>query len=307
MCSESDGNIEMTDVVGGVEAGGTKFVCAVGTGPDDIRAIERIPTTTPGETMERVVEFFRSQGTLQIQAVGVGSFGPLDLNPRSSSFGCIASTPKPDWSNADIAGPIRQALDVPVAFDTDVNAAALGEWHWGAARGLECFIYLTVGTGIGGGGMINGGLMHGLVHPEMGHVRIPHDRSVDPYPGYCPFHADCFEGLASGPAMADRWGKPPEQLSEDHPAWDLEAHYVALALVNYLCTLSPQRIVVGGGVMRQSRLYSLIRTKVLTNLNQYIRATDITESIEEFIVPPQLEQRAGVLGAIALGYRLLSS
>ncbi len=238
---------------GGVEAGGTKFICAVGTGPGDVRESTRIDTTTPEMTLREMLAFFRAAsaraGTLD--AVGIGSFGPVDLHAGSPTFGYITSTPKAGWANVDLRGAVREAFGVPVAFDTDVNAAALAEWRWGAAQHLDTFIYLTIGTGIGGGGLVNGRLMHGLVHPEMGHVRLPHDLTVDPFAGVCPFHGDCLEGLASGPAMNARWLQPAESLPNDHPAWALEARYLAFALVNFICTLSPQRIVIGGGVMTQ--------------------------------------------------------
>lgn len=298
----------MTQLCGAVEAGGTKFVCAVGRGPDEVLALERIPTSTPEETVAQVVGFFRSQEVPhgKLAAIGVGSFGPLDPNPSSPTYGYITSTPKPGWQNTDLAGPLRQALDTPVAFDTDVNAAALGEGRWGAAQSLDCFIYLTVGTGIGGGAMVGGQLLHGLVHPEMGHVRVPHDRSRDPYEGACPFHGDCLEGLAAGPAIENRWGEPAEQLPREHEAWRLESEYLAWACVNYICTLSPERIILGGGVMSQSFLYPMIRENVLKYLNDYIDAPAIKQSIDQFIVAPGLGDRAGVLGALALGQQLLN-
>lgn len=287
---------------GGIEAGGTKFVCAVGRGPDDIRGQTRFPTTTPEETFSRVIRFFKDQQDRlgSLKAVGIGSFGPLDPNPSSPTFGYITSTPKPGWDQTDFAGTIQRALDVPVGFDTDVNAAALGEYRWGAAQGLDTFIYLTVGTGIGGGAMVNGKLLHGLLHPEMGHVQIPHILQEDPYTGNCPFHGDCLEGLASGPAIEKRWGKKGDQLPTDHRAWSLEAHYLALGLVNFICLLSPQRILLGGGVMEQSQLFPLIRARVQENLNGYLKMPEIEERIETYIVPPNLGSRAGVLGAIAL-------
>lgn len=298
----------MSEIVGGIEAGGTKFVCAIGTGPDDVRAVERFPTTTPQETLRRAVQFFQESARTfgPVSAIGVGSFGPVDPHVHSPTFGFVTSTPKPGWKNTDVVGPLRDALQVPVAFDTDVNAAALGEWRWGAAQKLDCFVYLTIGTGIGGGGMINGHLMHGLIHPEMGHVRIPHDRDQDPYCGHCPYHGDCLEGLACGPAIADRWGEPAEKLPEDHPAWTLEAEYIALALVNFICTLSPQRIIIGGGVMRP-HLFAPVRERVLAQLAGYVDSPQIVESIDTFIVPPGLDNRSGVLGAIALGQRLLNT
>jgi fructokinase len=284
---------------GAVEAGGTKFVCAVGTGPDDLRSVTRFPTTTPGETLSRVVAFFREQPE-PVTAVGVGSFGPVDPNPGSPTYGYVTSTPKPGWRNADVRGPIQAALGVPVGFDTDVNAAALGEYRWGAAAGLDTFVYLTVGTGIGGGGMVAGRLMHGLIHPEMGHMRIPHDRQADPYEGFCPYHGDCLEGLAAGPAIERRWGQKAAELPPDHPAWALEAEYLAPGLVNLICTLSPQRLILGGGVMGQAHLFPLVRGRVQALLNGYVEAAAVMGEIDRYIVPPGLGDRAGVLGAIAL-------
>jgi fructokinase len=194
---------------------------------------------------------------------------------------------------------------VPVGFDTDVNAAGLAEWRWGAARRLDSVLYLTVGTGIGGGGLVDGRLLHGLVHPEMGHIRIPHDLNADPFPGACPFHGDCLEGLASGPAMRARWQHPAEDLPDDHPAWPLEARYLALAVVNFVCTLSPWRIVMGGGVMSHPPLLGLIRAQVVDLLNNYVRAPQLIEQIDEYIVAPALGGRAGVLGGLALAERAL--
>lgn len=284
---------------GGIEAGGTKFNCIIASGPEHIVAEARIPTTTPPETLDRVIAFFRDEAH-PVTAIGIGSFGPVDPDPASPTFGYITSTPKLAWQNTDFAGAIRRALDVPIAFDTDVNAAAFGEHTWGAAQGLSTFTYFTIGTGVGGGGMVAGRLMHGLIHPEMGHMRLPHDRARDPYPGHCPFHGDCFEGLACGPAIAQRWGVDPQTLPPDHEAWQLEAHYIALALVNTICILSPQRIILGGGVMDQAFLFPMIRREVQTLLNGYIVSSAILEQIDDYIVPPALGNRAGMLGAIAL-------
>jgi len=275
-------------------------VCAVGTGPDDLQDEVRFPTTTPEETFGRAVQFFQQQREEPLTAIGIASFGPVDLNPDSPTFGYITDTPKPGWARTDFAGRIRRALGVPVGFDTDVNGAALGEYRWGAAQGLDTFIYLTIGTGIGGGGMVNGKLMHGLVHPEMGHIRIPHDRDRDPYPGSCPYHGDCLEGLAAGPALEERWGQRGETLPADHPAWPLEADYLAFGLVNIICTLSPQRIIVGGGVMQQPQLFPLVRQRVQELLNNYLPVPAILDHIDDYIVPPGLGDRAGVLGAMAL-------
>jgi fructokinase len=292
----------MTGVyVGGIEAGGTKFVCAVGTGPDDVRAEARFPTTTPDETIGRAVAFFREQEALYglPAAIGIASFGPLDHNPASPTFGHITSTPKPHWANADLAGPIGELLGAPIGFDTDVNIAGLGEWRWGAAQGLNNFIYLTIGTGVGGGVLIDGRPVHGLIHPELGHIPLPHDRTADPYQGHCPFHGDCLEGMAAGPAIGERWGRLAVELPPDHPAWELEAHYLALALQSYICILSPERIILGGGVMEQPQLFPLVRRKVQQYLNGYVQSPAILEHIDQYIVPPGLGNRAGVLGAFA--------
>jgi fructokinase len=292
---------------GAIEAGGTKFVCTVGTGPADVREHARFATLAPDATLREAVAFFRAAKVRHgpLEAIGVASFGPIDLHLDSPTFGYITSTPKAGWANVDIAGAVRDALGLPVGFDTDVNAAALAEGRWGAAQGLDTFIYLTVGTGIGGGGLVNGRLMHGLVHPEMGHVRIPHDLSTDPFAGVCPFHGDCLEGLASGPAMNARWLQPAEQLPDEHQGWTLEARYLALALVNFVCTLSPQRIVIGGGVMSKAQLYPLVRQQVLELLNNYVRAPRILQGIDDYIVAPWLGARAGVLGALALAQRMV--
>jgi fructokinase len=295
----------MSQLFGGIEAGGTKFVCAIGTGPDDIRAEERFPTTRPGETIGRAIEFFRSQSSGPLAAIGIGSFGPVDPRPDSPTWGYITTTPKPCWRDTDFAGPVGRAIGVPVAFDTDVNGAALGEHRWGAAQDVDTFIYLTVGTGIGGGGMASGRLLHGLVHPEMGHMLLPR-RDDDDFPGFCPFHETCLEGLAAGPAIEKRWGARAETLAEDHPAWELEAHYLAFGVANLICALSPSRVILGGGVMEQLHLFPMIRTKVHDLLGGYIQAPEITGNGNEFIVPPGLGNRAGVLGALALAEATLA-
>jgi fructokinase len=289
---------------GGIEAGGTKFVCAVAEASKEIRAQTEFATTTPQETLARAVAFFADRPE-PIEALGIGSFGPVDPDPSSSTFGRITTTPKPGWQNVDIRGHIQSALQVPVGFDTDVNAAALGEHRWGAAQDVDTFVYITVGTGIGGGAMVAGNLLHGLVHPEMGHIRIPHDRGRDPFEGVCPFHGDCLEGLATGPAIEARWGQRGEDLPPDHPAWPLEAHYLALGLMAIICTLSPQRVILGGGVMDRSFLFPMIRSRVRDLLNGYIQTPAITDQIDAYIVPPGLGSQAGVLGAIALAARAL--
>jgi fructokinase len=273
-------------------------LCAVGTGAGDVRAQRLIPTGAPADTLARAVDFFREHGP--VAAVGIASFGPVDLDPRSPTFGFVTTTPKPGWAHTDVAGPFRAALGVPVGFDTDVNGAALGEHRWGAARGVDPLVYVTVGTGIGGGGIVNGRLLHGLVHPEMGHMRLPHDRAADPFPGTCPYHGDCLDGLASGRALRERWGAPAETLPPDHPAWALEAEYLALGLVGIIAVLSPGRIVIGGGVLQQRSLLPRVRRRVVELLAGYLRAREIGEAIDAYLVPPALGPAAGVVGALAL-------
>jgi fructokinase len=287
---------------GGIEGGGTKFVCAIGTGPDDIRAETRFPTTTPEETIGRTIAFFKEQEAKlgKVDAIGFASFGPIDPNPASPTYGQILLTPKAGWSRADVLSPVREALGVPVVFDLDVNAAALGEWRWGAAQGCDPALYLTVGTGIGGGVVAGGKLLHGLLHPEMGHIHMVHDRERDPFAGSCPFHGDCFEGLATGPALEKRWGQKGDTLPVNHPAWELEAEYIAQALCAYIYILSPQKIVLGGGVMSQMQLFEHIWKLVPEKLNKYIQSKAVLENIAEYIVPTTLEGKAGVLGAFAM-------
>lgn len=293
---------------GGIEAGGTKFVCSIADENGKIVEEGRFPTTIPDETIDNAIGFFQKfREAYPLTAIGIASFGPVDLDPSSETWGYITATPKPNWSDCNLAGRIRDEFNVPVGFDTDVNGAALGEHVWGAAQGLHTFIYYTIGTGIGGGGMMGGQIMHGLVHPEMGHIRIPHDKEKDPYAGHCVFHGDCFEGLASGPAVEERWGVSAETLPPDHPAWELEATYIAQAMVNTITMISPQRIILGGGIMQQSHLFPLIRRKVLTLLNNYVQHDTILEKIDTFIVPPKLGNQAGVLGAIALAIQASNS
>lgn len=286
---------------GAIEAGGTKFVCAIGSSPEKLYSETRFPTTTPEETLHKCVAFFQEQSKNHpIRSIGIACFGPVDLNPKSSTYGYITSTPKPGWQNTRMVGFFQDALQIPVAFDTDVNAAALGESLWGAGKGKDPLLYLTIGTGIGGGGIVNSSPLHGLVHPEMGHMSVPHDWQNDPFPGICPFHGDCFEGLASGPAIRQRWGQPAETLPSNHPAWSLEAYYIARALANMIYMLSPQRIILGGGVMQNLSLFPLIHIEVQKALNQYVRSAAVLEEIDSYIVPPVLRNRAGILGALAL-------
>ncbi len=295
---------ESRRLYGGVEAGGSKWVCAVGSSPTDIRGTTTFPTTEPDETIARAVEFFARNGSLA--AVGIGSFGPIDPRRSSQSFGFITTTPKPGWAHTNVAGRLAKSLDIPVAFDTDVNAAALGERRWGAAVDVANFCYVTVGTGIGGGVVVDGRLVHGLLHPEIGHMRIPHDREADPFPGCCPYHGDCFEGLASGEAMRERWGKAALDLDDDAP-WQLEAEYVALGLMNVICALSPERIILGGGVMKKQDLLSRVQGRLRDLTAGYFDALELKDAIVDFVVPPGLGDRAGVLGAIALAQQVAAA
>ncbi len=298
------GNAMKDRVYGGIETGGTNFVCAIGTTPDNLIKT-RFATTSPDESIGKAIDFFKSNSRQkQLTAIGIASFGPLDLDNSSPTYGYITTTPKPSWSNINIVQKIRSQLNVPVSIDTDVNGAALGEQVWGAARGLDTFIYLTVGTGFGGGGMVNGGLIHGLLHPEMGHIRIPHDWQKDPYTGCCPYHGDCLEGLASGKAMELRWRQSPEKLPSDHPAWELEASYLASAVNNFICTISPQRIIMGGGLMKNPGLMPAVRRKVVDSLNGYIHSEAIMKDIDRYIVSPALGDLAGVIGALELAKRI---
>jgi len=299
----------MKYLYGGIEAGGTKFVCLLGTGPNEIVGEIRYPTTHPDETIQQAIEFFEPYARSgELAAIGIASFGPVDLDPNSPTYGYITTTPKPHWSQVDLRGPIHEALSLPVAFDTDVNVAAFGESYWTPGnRSLDPFLYMTVGTGIGVGVLANGRPLHGLVHPEAGHFAIPHNWQSDPFPGSCPYHGDCLEGLASGPAMNRRWGQPAETLPEDHPAWDLEAEYIALALANLIYAYSPQKIVLGGGVALHPGFHDAVRHKVQTLLNGYVQSPILLEKIGDYIVQPALGNRSGALGAIAMAISLVSS
>jgi fructokinase len=285
---------------GAIEGGGTKFVCAIGTQPDDLHDEARFPTTTPAETLGRCIEYFLAQPH-KVDALGVACFGPVDLREGSPSYGSITSTPKPGWENTAIVGPLRDALGVPIGFDTDVNGAVLGEARWGAARGLDTAIYLTVGTGIGGGALIGGQLAHGLVHPEMGHLLLPREPDDLGFSGCCRFHgARCWEGVAAGPAIEKRWGARAETLAPDHPAWDLEARYLASGLASLVLVVSPQRLILGGGVMLAGQLFPKVRAHLQAALAGYVTADELGSGIDDYVVPPQLGQRAGIAGALAL-------
>ena len=292
---------------GGVEAGGTKFVCATGDASNKLRATVKIPTREPEPTIREAIEFFRSQsaGGERLTAVGIGSFGPLELNQEAPNFGHILTTPKPGWQDFDIHGAFAQALDVPVVIDTDVNAAVTGESKWGAARGLRHCLYVTVGTGIGVGAMVDGRILHGQHHPEMGHMLIPSSPDeVEGFVGICPYHQSCVEGLASGSAFVKRWGSNLLDLPQEHPAWQLEAQYLAMFLSNLTFALQPQRIVIGGGVMNET-LLSLIQERLHVALAGYRPSLAAAESVADYLVLPELNGRAGVLGAIAMAAQAL--
>ncbi|MBS4208269.1 ROK family protein [Bacillus sp. FJAT-50079] len=288
---------------GAIEAGGTKFVCAIGTA--DGKIIERIEiaTKTPEETMPEVLAFFEKHS---IEALGIGSFGPVDVDKSSSTYGNITSTPKQGWANYPFVKTMMDALHVPIEFNTDVNGAALGELLHGAGQGLESCLYITVGTGIGAGAVIQGKLLQGLSHPEMGHVLIRR-HPEDSYKGSCPYHLDCLEGMAAGPAIEERWGEKGIKLADRNEVWELEAYYLAQALMQYILIVSPQRIIMGGGVMKQKQLFPLVRKQVQSLLNGYVAIPQITEQIDEYIVPPALGDDAGITGALMLAKRALEA
>jgi Transcriptional regulator/sugar kinase len=287
----------------GVEAGGTKFNCIIASDPDHILAETRIPTTTPQETLSKVIQFFRqtaNEHSITLSALGLGFFGPICLDHSLPNYGYITSTPKLAWRDTSIVPFFQKEMGIPTAFDTDVTAAALGEGTWGNAKNCRDFIYITIGTGIGGGVISNGEPLHGMIHPELGHMFIPHNLTADPFKGCCPSHNDCFEGLASGPAIKARWGQPAETLPADHAAWQIESDYIAYALANLTVSFSPQRFILGGGVMKIPGLIEMIRAKTVKFLNGYVQSDLILNHTETFIQLPGLGDRAGELGAIAL-------
>ena len=288
-------------LLGAIEAGGTKFVCAVGNENGEIIDRVSFPTEKPEETMINVIEFFKGK---EIEAMGVGSFGPIDPDKESVTYGYITNTPKPYWKNYDLIGELKKHFSVPLTFDTDVNGAALGEATWGAAKGLDSVIYLTVGTGIGGGIYSGGKLVHGLTHPETGHILVKR-HPEDSYEGNCQFHGDCLEGMAAGPAIEKRWSKKGQELPEDHPAWEMEAYYLAQGLMNYILVVSPKKIILGGGVMKQKHILPLIRKKLQELLNGYVARKELLEEIDSYIVYPELGDNAGICGSIALAKKAL--
>lgn len=283
--------------IGAIEAGGTKFICGVGNEQGEI--LERIsfPTEAPEITLEQSVAFFRDKG---IEALGIGSFGPIDLDRSGPAYGRVTTTPKPGWAGFDFVGYMKRFFTVPIGFDTDVNAAVFGEAKWGAAKGLDSCVYYTIGTGVGVGVYAEGKLVHGLVHPEGGHI-LTRRHPEDNFKGACPFHDDCLEGMASGPAIEKRWGVKGNELPDDHKAWEMEAYYLGQALSGVILLLSPKKVILGGGVMHQEQLFPLVRAQVAQNLNGYVASPAILDDMDDYIVPPALGDNAGLCGALALG------
>jgi fructokinase len=299
-------------IIGAIEAGGTKFVCGLldadcqEYGMPTLIARTSVPTTDPETTLRASLEFFgqaaESRGIGKLDGVGIGCFGPVDLKLSSPTWGYVTATPKVLWRDTEVAGFFRDGLGVPVAFDTDVNAAAYGELLWGAAKGLKDFVYVTVGTGIGGGVFSNGSLVHGLAHPELGHIKLQREAS-DAFAGSCPYHRDCLEGMASGPAVGLRWNARPEELPPGHPAWDLEARYLAKAFAAYTFVLSPERILLGGGVGLRPGLAERVAAYVGEELGGYLPGLTDPARLAGFVVRPRLGPEAGLFGAAALALR----
>lgn len=286
--------------LGALEAGGTKMVCAIGDENGSIKDRISIPTETPEITLPKIVDYFKDQS---VEALGIASFGPLDLHRDSPTYGYITTTPKPHWGNCDLVGTMKRALNVPIGFDTDVNGSALGEATWGITQGLDISMYITVGTGFGVGVVIDGKPLHGMLHPEAGHVLLV-KHPEDSYKGHCPFHPNCVEGLACGPAIEERWGKKAVDLKDNPKVWEFEAYYLAQALVNYILVLSPQRIVLGGGVMHQEQLFPMIRENVRALLNGYVQTKEM-DDLDHYIVPCSLNDNQGVMGCLKLALEVL--
>ncbi|MGF9914821.1 ROK family protein [Paenibacillus ehimensis] len=289
--------------IGGIEAGGTKFVCGVGNERGEVVDSISFPTEDPETTLGKAIAYFKEKS---VDAIGIGSFGPIDLRLGSPTYGYVTTTPKPGWGNVDFLGTLRREFDVPCGWNTDVNAAAFGEATWGAAKGLKSCLYYTVGTGIGIGVFLEGRLVQGLVHPEGGHM-LTRRHPGDDFAGLCPYHGDCLEGMASGPAIEARWNVKGHELPSSHPAWEMEAYYIAQSITGAVLLNSPEKVILGGGVMQQSQLFPLIGEAVKANLNGYVSAGEIAERMDEYIVPPGLGQQAGLCGAFALGLAALQS
>lgn len=288
--------------LGALEAGGTKMVFGIGNERGEIIDRESCPTTEPSETIHTITDYFSRH---QIDALGIGSFGPVELNLESPEYGSITTTPKPHWSGFPIVQEFKNRLQVPIGFDTDVNAAALGELHWGAAAGLQSCIYTTIGTGVGSGVVAEGRLVHGMLHPETGHIPVKR-HPEDSFAGSCPYHQDCLEGMAAGPALEKRWGKKGYELANEAKVWEMEAYYIAQAVVHFIYILSPEKVILGGGVMKQQQLFPLIRRGVKEMLNGYVQREQILNAIDQYIVPPGLGDNAGFCGALMLARQALN-
>lgn len=287
--------------IGAIEAGGTKFVCGIGNEHGTIEERVSFPTEQPEKTLAQVFEYFRDKS---VEAIGIGSFGPINIDQASPSYGYVTTTPKPGWTGYPFLPAMKREFDVPMGWDTDVNAAALGEATWGAAAGLDSCVYYTIGTGVGVGVYAEGRLVHGLVHPEGGHVLLRRHPD-DEYEGFCPYHGDCLEGLAAGPALQGRWKMKGSDIPQDHPAWQMEAYYIGQAVANTVLLLSPKRVILGGGVMHQPQLLPMVRAEVLKALNGYVSSDALAAGIDSYIVSPGLGDNAGLSGALALGLRAL--
>ena len=281
---------------GSLEAGGTKMVCAIGDEQGNILERVSIPTLAPENTMPAILDFFKNKN---ISALGIGCFGPVDLDKKSATYGYITTTPKLAWKNYDIVGTCKKELGVPVGFDTDVNASALGEATWGCTKELDHSIYITVGTGIGAGVIIDGKPYHGMLHPEAGHIFLARHPQDPMEKGVCPYHELCLEGLASGPAIAARWGKPGAELADRKEVWELEAYYLAQAICSYIMILSPERIIVGGGVSHQEQMMPMIRAEVQRQMGGYIQAKGM-QNLDSYIVLPSLNDNQGIMGGLKL-------
>ncbi len=287
---------------GALEAGGTKMVCATGNEYGQILEQTSIPTTTPEETMPKVIEFFADK---ELDAMGIACFGPVDVRENSATYGNILFTPKIAWRNFPMVKTMKEGLkNIPVGFDTDVNGSLLGEVTWGAAKGLTDAVYFTIGTGIGMGAISGGNLVHGMLHPEVGHIKMS-ILEGDNFAGICPNHGACFEGMACGPALEKRCGKPAKDLAKDDPVWEIEAGYIAQAITSVIFTLSPQKIILGGGVIGQKQLFPLIRNKTLENINGYIDTKEL-RNISNYIVPAALNGNQGIMGAVKLAEMALA-
>ena len=282
-------------IYGALEAGGTKMVCALGNEKGEISEQISIPTLKPEDTIPHIIDYFKDK---KIEALGVASFGPVDLDPESPTYGYITTTPKDGWKNYDLVGTLQKALNVPIGFDTDVNGSLLGEVTFGDSKGLSDVVYITIGTGVGGGILSGGKLVHGMLHPELGHMLI-RPRHDDKYAGRCIFHHNCLEGMAAGPAIEDRWGASGKELAGRDDVWELEAYYIGQALVNLILTLSPKRIILGGGVMHQQQLFALIREEVRKALNGYLDTLELS-NLDTYIVPASLNDDQGIMGCLKL-------